>query len=295
MENRTYVPTLLETVLSVPAIINISYYKFPKNYIFPGEQHDFWEFVYVDRGEILVTAGKLEYVLKAGEMAFHSCNEFHSQRSLKGSTADIIVVSFICTSPFMDDFKEKILFLNQAEKQCLHNVVRESEISYEAFEKAPPLIHMQKKASAPFGSDQLLKMGLEQLLILIYRRGESIGVQERQYRPSELSSRTLTVERVKSYIESHYLERLTLTALADCGNISISHLKRIFKEETGDSVISYLARTRISEAKRLIHEGSYSFTQIAELTGFDNIYYFSRRFKELTGMTPSEYALSVRE
>ena len=66
MENRTYVPTLLETVLSVPAIINISYYKFPKNYIFPGEQHDFWEFVYVDRGEILVTAGKLEYVLKAG-------------------------------------------------------------------------------------------------------------------------------------------------------------------------------------------------------------------------------------
>ena len=156
----------------------------------------FWEFVYVDRGEILVTAGKLEYVLKAGEMAFHSCNEFHSQRSLKGSTADIIVVSFICTSPFMDDFKEKILFLNQAEKQCLHNVVRESEISYEAFEKAPPLIHMQKKASAPFGSDQLLKMGLEQLLILIYRRGESIGVQERQYRPSELSSRTLTVEDV---------------------------------------------------------------------------------------------------
>ena len=60
-------------------------------------------------------------------------------------------------------------------------------------------------------------------------------------------------------------------------------------------MISYLARTRISEAKRLIHEGSYSFTQIAELTGFDNIYYFSRRFKELTGMTPSEYALSVRE
>ena len=95
-----------------------------------------------------MTAGKLEYVLKAGEMAFHSCNEFHSQRSLKGSTADIIVVSFICTSPFMDDFKEKILFLNQAEKQCLHNVVRESEISYEALKSASPDPHAEKSLSS---------------------------------------------------------------------------------------------------------------------------------------------------
>ena len=86
----------------------------------------------------------------------------------------------------------------------------------------------------------------------------------------------------------------TLEALAAQVNISVSQLKRTYKDQTGSSVIAYLTKVRISEAKRLIRESNHNFTQIAELTGYDNIYYFSRRFKEETKMTPTEYALSLR-
>ena len=101
-------------------------------------------------------------------------------------------------------------------------------------------------------------------------------------------------QRVQSYIRSHYAEKLTLEALAAQVNISVSQLKRTYKDQTGSSVIAYLTKVRISEAKRLIRESNHNFTQIAELTGYDNIYYFSRRFKEETKMTPTEYALSLR-
>ena len=77
-------------------------------------------------------------------------------------------------------------------------------------------------------------------------------------------------------------------------NISITQLKRIFKEQTGTTIITYLTNFRIGEAKRMIQEGNLNFTQIAEAVGYDNIYYFSTLFKKNTGMTLTEYSKSVR-
>ena len=77
--------------------------------------------------------------------------------------------------------------------------------------------------------------------------------------------------------------------MAASQNISISQLKRIFKEHTGDSVITYLTALRIKEAKRMIQESSLNFSQIAVAVGYDNIYYFSSVFKKHTGITLVEF------
>ena len=61
-----YTPIPLATVFDVDAIVNISYYKLENGYVFSGESHFFWEFIYVDRGSIVVTAGADKYFLKAG-------------------------------------------------------------------------------------------------------------------------------------------------------------------------------------------------------------------------------------
>ena len=284
----------LKTVVTISALINISYYKLPKNFLFSGESHDFWEFIYADQGELVITAGERRYLLKAGELAFHQPGEFHKFQETGHGGSNVIVVSFVCDSPCMETFRHKILFLNQNEKQCLHNVVKESELSYESFEKAPPNINMKKKTNAPYGSDQLLKTSLEQLIICIHRHDDSIGIRERCIRSNELQNHAAAVKQISTLLETKYDQKLTLDQLAETAGISISQLKRIFKEQTGYSVITYLTRIRIGEAKRLIQESNYTFTQIAEKTGFDNIYYFSRRFKEITGITPSEYALSLK-
>ena len=60
----------LDSVFTVTDLVNVSYYKLPRSYEFPGESHDFWEFIYIDKGELVVTAGASKYLLKAGELAF---------------------------------------------------------------------------------------------------------------------------------------------------------------------------------------------------------------------------------
>jgi AraC-like DNA-binding protein len=68
----------------------------------------------------------------------------------------------------------------------------------------------------------------------------------------------------------------------------------MFKEQTGTSVIEFYKSLKIEEARKLIREGQYNYTEIAERLGYTSIHYFSRQFKKTTGMTPSEYASSVK-
>ena len=60
------------------------------------------------------------------------------------------------------------------------------------------------------------------------------------------------------------------------------------------SVMEYFKRLKIKEAKVLIRENNHNFTQIASILGYNSIHYFSRTFKNVTGMTLSEYANSVK-
>lgn len=281
-------------VFSVTEFVNISYYKLPKNYEFPGESHDFWELIYVDQGELVVTAGSNKFLLKAGELAFHCPHEFHSFQVASQNYVNIIIISFYCDSTYMKAFENKILFLHYAEKQCLSAIAKEAEGAFEHFDHAPPLIDMRKKASAPFGSDQLICTSLEQLFIHIYRRDDNIHIQDRSMPFKRLQHHEEFALQIKDYLKKHFNERITLASLADKHCISVSQLRFIYKEQMGSSIIADLTGIRISEAKRMIRENNLNFTQIAEAVGYDNIYYFSNQFKKHTGMTPTEYSRSVR-
>ena len=284
----------LDAVFTVTDLVNISYYKLARGYEFPGESHDFWEFIYIDRGELVVTAGANKYLLKAGEMAFHCPYEFHSFQCAGQTAVNVLVVSFYCASPYMKAFESRILFLHQQEKQCLSAIVRESESAYVHFDNIPPRVDMRKKDTAPFGSDQLIKTSLEQFFIHVYRRNDNICFEERTVSTNQLHQHAQTAMRAREYLSEHYGEKITLELLAGKLGISVSQLKRIYREQTGSSVITHLTNIRISEAKRMIRESDLNFSQIAEAVGYDNICYFSALFKKRPGMTLTEYSKSVR-
>ena len=67
-----------EKVINVEKIITIFYMELSKSFAYDGERHDFWEMVYIDKGEMICTADKNRFVLKSGEMTFHKPNEFHN-------------------------------------------------------------------------------------------------------------------------------------------------------------------------------------------------------------------------
>ena len=68
--------TVLHEEFVIDSIVTVHYFNFAKNYVFEGEKHDFWKFVYVDKGELEIMADDKGYKLKQGEMLFNKPNEF---------------------------------------------------------------------------------------------------------------------------------------------------------------------------------------------------------------------------
>ncbi len=92
------------------------------------------------------------------------------------------------------------------------------------------------------------------------------------------------------YIEENFLDsKISVTYLANICGISEAYLKKLFIKRFGASPIKYIIQLKINHACDLLRSELYSITQVAELCGYDNVYYFSRQFKRYAGVTPSVF------
>lgn len=97
------------------------------------------------------------------------------------------------------------------------------------------------------------------------------------------------MERVKRYIEERYNEPITLEALAKVACLSKYHFCRRFKKETGMTCTRYINWVRIERAKKLLLDRSLTISNVSSDTGFNDLTYFERVFKEFVGISPSAY------
>jgi len=97
-------------------------------------------------------------------------------------------------------------------------------------------------------------------------------------------------------VRERLLERLdaspTIDELADYANMSLSKLKRIFKQIFGDSIFNYYQAFRMQEAARLLKEDRLSVSEVGYRLGFSNLSHFSRVFEQHVGMKPKKYTSS---
>lgn len=100
---------------------------------------------------------------------------------------------------------------------------------------------------------------------------------------------TKIVEEMEAFIRSHYTENINLADLAEKYHFNQSYLTRMFKKETGVLPLKLINTLRIRDAKEMLAQGRLSVREISEMLGFSNQHYFSRIFKDFTGMTPREY------
>jgi AraC-like DNA-binding protein len=76
--------------------------------------------------------------------------------------------------------------------------------------------------------------------------------------------------------------------------MSATSLKQLFRTRIGKGVNGTLSAMRHDASRRLIREGLMSMTAVADACGYSSLHYFSRKFTSLEGMTPTEYARSVK-
>lgn len=136
------------------------------------------------------------------------------------------------------------------------------------------LIHLWT-AAAP-GYLLLCRSVLERLLFLTIRS------QQRERVPHQRR-----LEQVAARLQSQYTCTFRSEELAEMAHLSESRFRVLFKQMTGCSVVQYQNRIRINRARGLLLSGEYTVTRVAELVGFSDVYYFSRLFKQMTGVNPS--------
>lgn len=106
---------------------------------------------------------------------------------------------------------------------------------------------------------------------------------------------TLSPSRISSsvnWIDNNFSKPFNLIQLSKMSHLSISHFVRLFRNEMGTTPRKYWEYCRIQEAKRLLVTTSYSISKIAQITGFENMFYFSNRFKKLIGKSPTLFKLN---
>ena len=291
-----YKSVVLEDSVTINRIISVHYFQYMSDFSFPGESHDFWELVCVDRGEIDALAGDRRLTLKKGNILFHKPNEFHNVLTNGKVSPSLVVIGFVCHSPAIKSFEDQLMSVQDTEKELLAQIIVEARNTFSGRLDDPyqeELIFNSEPLT--FGSAQLISHYLEQLMIHLYRRYFSYSLPVRSSRfLAEASSGNDTYNRIVRYMEEHLGERMTIDRICRDNLVGRSQLQKLFRDTKGCGVIEFFSMMKIDTAKQMIRDNQLNFTQIADRLGYNSIHYFSRQFKQITTMTPSEYATSIR-
>lgn len=111
-------------------------------------------------------------------------------------------------------------------------------------------------------------------------------VSARSHNPGSFS---VPVEKALDYIHRHLHYPLTLPVIAEAIGLSPCYLSRLFRKETGGSIVDYIQRERIEAAKNMLRYSDYTPAEIGNYLSFSTQSYFIRIFRKYTGTTPAAW------
>ena len=285
-----YTGTRLNDEIKISRLYTVHYFEYSKRFSFTGESHDFWELVYADKGDVTVFADDKSFVLEQGNVIFHKPNEWHNVRANGVDAANITIITFASPSKAMSFFENKILSVGQKQKELLSKIVSEYTNAFKTPLNDPYTTHLERRSDAAVASEQLIKLFLCEFLILFLRNDPS----GRQRTVRSIHSSDATLNLLINYMEQNITKTVTLKELMEYSGTNRTAIENIFRENLGRGAVEYFLILKIELAKKYLREDNYNITQISENLGYSSIHYFSRQFKKITGMTPTEYLLSIK-
>ncbi|MCU6712284.1 helix-turn-helix domain-containing protein [Paenibacillus sp. J5C_2022] len=98
------------------------------------------------------------------------------------------------------------------------------------------------------------------------------------------------IDKVMKYVHDHYRdENLNISMIGEAFSMTPSYVSKLFKEHTGESLLDFINKTRLVEAKLLLTEEKYTISEVALMVGYNDVNTFHRIFKKFEGITPGRY------
>ncbi len=252
---------------------------FENGYTFQGETHNFWECLYVVKGEVCVAGDERVYNLTSGSIVFHKPMEFHKFSVEKESGADLLIFSFDAEGALTAFLKNKVFELSEYQKQILNYLLTYMVARTKNQKKAEREEHQYL---VPFHSNlmysQMVSTYLQQLMLSLAEQGV-LSV-------TSSDPDAACFGRAVSYLNCNIHRQPTVSEIAKFCNVSEAGIKRIFDKYAGIGVHKYLTKLKMKIATELLLDGE-RVSSVADKLGFKDQSYFSRAYKRETGQMPS--------
>ncbi len=274
-----------EQVLDVPRIANIHYFEFVPSFNTGLDRHAHRELIYVDYGRVEIEAEGYQGSLEPKQLIIHKENEPHVLRCPDDMPVNVAVIGFECHCSELDLFSKAPVTLPQQLQPLLSDIMLKSRSMFLPPYDIPGIKDMKRRSDQPFGTEQQLKIMIELLLIQLI---QSSGVTARE------EPVVIKTNNVGEYLDKNFRENLKLDDLCFLFNTNKTTLCSRFRQTYGCTITSYVNRLKIEEAKRLLRQEKHSVSQISQQLSFSSVHYFSRMFKQYTGMSPKKYVDTIK-
>ena len=191
-------------------------------------------------------------------------------------------------------FREKKTELPPNLRHFIKRLIDEGRQTFELPFNNPELRELKPCPTSPFGGHQMIRTTLEQLLIMLIRNQEK-NAETPQIFPDKENMDNHLVNSIISLMQENIYGKITVDEICRNLNYSKTYISKIFNKNCGCTIIEYYTNMKIKEAKKLMRENAYTIAEISGMLCFNNPHYFSRVFKKVAKMTPSEYIHSVSE
>ena len=102
------------------------------------------------------------------------------------------------------------------------------------------------------------------------------------------------IDKIIEEIKENYWEKISLLDLAERYHINSAYLSEMFSKTVGISLVNFQKQIRVEKAKSMLFMTDESVTIISQKVGYEDVRYFHRVFKQITGMSPKEYRIKTR-
>ena len=260
--------------LRVEGIHTFFYQEKEQGFLFSGESHPILELTYVDQGSMHSVVEGQDILLKQGDLVIYGAHQWHMQYADIGVAPRFVTITFDISAGDLTPLLNRKFTAPQHTVALLQQMLQEQE-KMDAF------------------SSNIILSRLELLLLLLLREDKEPRAGKLQT-SNAVHSENEIIRQAQQYISSHIREKLSVPLVARQVDVSPSYLTALFHKNLQISPGEYIRRTKLQESKQMIRENNLNFTEIAAELQYSTVHHFSRQFKEKFGITPTEYAKSVR-
>lgn len=256
------------------------------NFFVSYHWHEEIELVYVREGELDIKLNTTTHHAKAGQLYLINSEALHQIIGVTPSTHHAIVFSPNILSFETFDYSQSH-YINPILKHNLklpEIIDTNTDYGMKILNEYETILNEYNNREAGWYLNT--KASLLRILAILARKELLISdntMLDQEHHKIEM------MKVIISYIEKHYASKITLDDLANCTNLNSQYFCRFFKSIIGKTPIEFVNQYRIDQAATLLEETDLKILNVCYETGFNNVSYFIKKFREYKGCLPSEF------